>query len=293
MKLTIVYITARDEPEIGWCLDSLRPQMNRPVRFLPISYKMVGQPGMKAFPPKPNVWHGPHRLTKADWWAASNARNTGICLCKTEWIAFLDDRCVLAPTWMAAIDDAIKGNYCVCGPYQKRHGMTVENGVIKHGGIIDGDDNRLAIVKQHWGKLSNPYAAPPEWTYGCTIALPLEWALAVNGFEELCDGMRYEDVFFGMMLANSGFPIKYDTRFGVVQDRTPGKCGPMLRGGDKGESPNDKSHKILEMVRSAKRTLHQWDLRQVRADVLAGKPFPIPTGPTTDWYDGQPLSEMV
>lgn len=32
--------------------------------------------------------------------------------------------------------------------------------------------------------------------------------------------------------------------------------------------------------------------RRQRAAVQAGQPFPIPTGPTTDWYDGQPIAGM-
>ena len=293
--LTIIQITARDEPEIGWFLDSLIPQINGPVRVIVVSTKATHAKTnlFKIISPKPNVWQGACRLTREDWWGISNARNTGLCLCKTEWIAFLDDRCVVAPAWISAVEDAMKGNYVLCGPYQKRTGMTVENGVIKHAGIITGEDSRLAYIRQHWKALSNPYPCGGEWTFGATLALPTEWALAVNGFEELCDGLGSEDTLFGTMLANNGYPIKYDTRFGVVEDRTPERSGPVMRRTDKGVSPNDKSHKILEVWKGAKRTKHQWDLRQVRADVLAGKPFPIPTGPETDWYDGQPLSEMT
>ena len=297
--LTVVQISARENPEIGWMLDSLRLQPHEPDRILIIStnLKLVKSNWFEVHRPKPNVWQGPHRLTREDWWAASNSRNTGLCLCKTEWIAFVDDRCVLLPTWMHAVEDAMNGDYAVCGYYQKRVGMTVDQGVIKHGGIITGEDSRMDYVKKYWRGLKNPYTCGGEWTYGCTLAIPTEWALTVNGFDETCDGLGMEDSIFGLMVANNGYPIKYDTRFAMVEDRTPpasesGNHG-YIRHTDKGVSPNDKSHAMLAMLREKKRAMHQWDLRKVRADVLAGNPFPIPTGPETDWFDGEPLKDMI
>lgn len=294
-SLTIVYITARDNPEIGWMLDSLRRQRHEPDRIIIISTSLplVKSNWFEVHRPKPTVWQGPHRLTKEDWWAASNSRNTGLCLCQTEWIAFVDDRCILMPTWMNAVEEAMKGDYVVCGPYQKRVGMTVEQGIIKHAGIITGEDSRLEYVCKYYQGLQNHYPCGGEWTFGATLAMPTEWALTVNGFEELCDGLSSEDYLFGLMLANNGYPIKYDIRMAVVQDRTPDKISPVMRRTDKGVSPNDKSHRILAMLKDSKKTSHQWDLRKIRADVLAGKPFPIPTGPETDWFDGEPLKDMI
>lgn len=251
---------------------------------------------MRRSEPKPTVWQGKHRLTKDDWWAAANARNTAIALCKTDWIAFVDDRSVLAPTWLEAVVAAMDGNYAVCGPYEKRVGMTVENGYIKNGGIITGQDNRLAYVTQHWTdprhKLTNPYDCPGNWWYGCSTALPLEWALQVGGYDETCDGLSGEDYVFGLMLQNNRFPIKYDTRMAIVEDRTADKLGPTMIRRDKGTSPDDKSHELLNMLRDQREAQHGFDLRKLRAAVLAGNPWPKPWGPTKDFYDGQPLSEM-
>ena len=131
-----------------------------------------------------------------------------------------------------------------------------------------------------------------QWFFGCTSAAPLEWALAINGYEERMDGLSFEDVIFGLMLTNAGYPLRYDPRMKIIEDRTPAELGTPPRRTDKGISPNDKSHAALQQFGSLKRAGHQWDLRAVRAKVLAGEPFPIPTGPTTDWYDGQPLAEF-
>lgn len=245
--------------------------------------------------PKPNVFQGEHRLTPVDAWAASNARNSGICLCEQPTIAFCDDRCVLTPHWLDSIRESISGNYIVAGAYQKRIEMTVAGaGAILHGGTITGEDAREHYVNQHWGG-KYPVDCPGEWLFGCTLALPLEWALAVNGYEELMDGLGAEDVVFGHMLKNNGYPMKYDARMKIVEDRTPSECGPVMFKTSKEKHPHDKTdkgHAAMRRFLPLKRTEHQWDLRAVRASVLRGEPWPIPTGPTHDWFDNQPLSEF-
>lgn len=300
--LTIIYITARKTPCVAWMLDSLLPQVQRDdhIEVIIVDSTWNGESVLsdgweKYIPfrriqtvsPKPCVWQGRHRLTKEDWWAASNARNTGICLCKTEWIAFLDDRCVLAPTWLQSVREAMNGNYAVCGAYEKRIGMVVCDGVIVHDGSITGTDNRLGTAH------GQPTIAPGQWFYGCTTALPLEWELNVNGYEELMDGLGFEDVIHGMHLANSKYPIKYDPRMMVIQDRSLESSGPVMKKTDKGVSPHDKSHASLERFGHLVGASHPWNLREIRDKALKDEPFPdVSLFPTTDWYDGVKISEM-
>jgi glycosyltransferase involved in cell wall biosynthesis len=54
-------------------------------------------------PPKPTIWQGQHRVTKVNWWATSNARNTGIVLADHDYIVFCDDRSRLGPRWIDAV----------------------------------------------------------------------------------------------------------------------------------------------------------------------------------------------
>ena len=318
--ITIGLITSRLEPRLDWFFDSLRRQEGVEVVKQIVVVDNLAQEGdgwgerdvgnhfgahsimadngilkmgisVRFIPPKPTVWAGPHRLTKQDWWHASNARNTWLCEATQPWCVGLDDRCVLEPGWLAAVLEAVKGNYAVFGSYEKRHGLVVEDGVITDPGVTNAVDHRETECRKRG--IVMPFRMPPEWSYGCTFALPTAWALEVNGFDETCDGASAEDSIFGMYLKNCGKALKYDYRMKVIQDRTPGQTGPAMIRRDKGVSPNDKSHAQLAMLRPLKRSMHQWDLNTVRADRLAGKPWPIPTGPTHDWYDGQPLSEMT
>ena len=192
------------------------------------------------------------------------------------------------PTWMEAVRRAMVGEYAVCGSYEKRSGMTVENGVIVNAGIVTGKDNRDS------GSQDVRQANGGYW-YGCTTALPLEWALNVNGYEELLDGMSFEDIPFGMMLNNNGYPIRYDPTMKLIEDRTPGELGPVMRREDKGVSPNDKSHAALKRFGVAKSADNfGWNLRDIRARLERGAGFPVPDPEFIwrDWYDGQLIREF-
>lgn len=299
-NLCIAFVTSRKHCEGDWFYDSLRVQIGSMVpSFVVIdsnadfeSQLLLGVDGrlrLRKLPPKPNIWQGKHRVTSQDWWAVSNARNTAICVCppETDYIVFLDDRSVLMSSWLRGVERAMREQYAVCGSYEKRTGMKVENGVIMHGGIITGRDQRqtnmgvLNVHGQFWGG-----------TMGC----PLEWALNVNGFEEMVDGLGAEDYLFGMMLRNNHYPTKFDPEIKIVQDRTPELLGEAMKKTDKGVSPRDKSHAALERFGRARRAENFGkDLRAVRERFLRGEEFEIPD-PTTewrDWFDGQLIREMT
>lgn len=287
MDLTIAYVTSRREPHFAWFFDSLRNHLediNHDIiivdHFFP-SHWPLALGGRVA--PKPTIWQGEHRITLVDWWAKSNALNTAICLCQTDWIAFVDDRCVVMPGWLDCIYEAMEGEYAVCGSYEKRANMRVVNGVIVDDGTLLGADNRTRFHK--------PYPTV-DW-YGGHGALPLEWCLAVNGFsEDICDGLGSEDSMFGATLRNSGFQMCYDSRMKIIEDRTPGEIDGALKRADKGVSPNDKSHVIVNILRDKTTSQNSFDIRNLRDRVLAGEPFPPPSASHLDWFDGQPISEM-
>lgn len=301
MELTIAMTTSRPEPNFHWTLDSLMPQLKHDdkIHFLLIDLRCStpevreGWPKINVaiHPIKPTVWQGAFKLTAADWWAKCNALNTAFCLCKTDWIAFLDDRCVLANTWLQSVKDAIAGNYVVAGQYEKWHDLKIENGVILERGIKSAEDCR-----------SKKYPAgvtqcPGDELFGCTYALPLEWALSVNGASELlCDSCSMEDTVFGRILENNGYPIKYDSRMLMIEDRTPGQLGEPMKRTSKRRYDFDKEakdFKILEKVRTMKRSENAFgDIRELRAKILAGGKFAVLNRPSVDWFDQMPVTDF-
>ena len=310
MKLSLIYITSRDEPQIDWFLDSLCAQKTTDdlLEVIIVAGKNSKLPETAAMSfrhvlPKPTVWSGPSRITKCDWWSAANARNTGICFAKHPSIAFIDDRSVLLPGWLDRAKSAVDGGYVVCGTYQKVTELIVENGKAKSFVANPGRDSRLNAVdprvdytNTYWVpyfKNQGPFPCPGEWTYGCSLVLPLEWALRVGGFDETCEGVGGEDYIFGLMLQNQGFPIYFDPRMKMIEDRTPECSHPTIIRRDKGASPNDKSHALLAKLRVLKRAILPPDLTAMRASVQAGRGFPPPTSPAVDWYDGEPLGQMT
>ena len=287
MSLTIAYTTSRRECEIQWFFDSLRRQLTDDLAPEIIVVDAYAESrriiGALHVVPKPTVWQGKHRLTKEDWWAKSNALNTAIILCRTEWIAFVDDRSVLAPGWLESVRAAMAGNYAVCGSYEKRANLQVQDGIVTGGEMLGADTRTPGLYD---------FAS---W-YGGSGALPLEWCLAVQGFsEEMCDGLGSEDSMFGVCLRNSGYPVKYDSRMRLIEDRTPGQIDGALKRADKGLDRAAKSWDIVRAFHGKKTSQNSFDIRNVRDRVLLnGEPLDSigPFGSAVDWYDQEPLSLM-
>ena len=291
MRATIVFVTGRQDPQLDWVVSDLLAQMRSDDEFQLVAIdtfartphdlgieQHVGRfTDVIVSPPKPNIWQGRHRVTKVDWWANSNARNTGMVFCKNDFIVFLDDRCHLGPQWMEAVRRAErKRSFVLAGSYEKH-----ENGEIVH-------DHRRQ--KHPDGKRD----CGGGWLFGCAFALPLQWCLDVNGMEEGCDGLSFEDCIFGHMLANCGHRIDFDPRMFVSQERSRTHTNKFMRS-DKGISPKDKSHAALERFGKAKRTEITPDLTALRAAIARGEPFPIPDPNVDylDWFDGTSIKDFT
>jgi glycosyltransferase involved in cell wall biosynthesis len=292
--LTIAYITGRRDPKLEWFLDSLDRQIiadQRPVIIVVDFFKEerpLDARGAIHLAPKPNVWQGPHRLTKEHWFAVANARNTGLCRAPTKFIAYVDDVSILMPNWLQAVRDAIRGNYFVFGAYQKATGMVVEKGELKSH-TIKSTDNRYRGD-------GGPAPCGGGWLYGCSLAGPVDKFLQVGGWPECMDGMGFEDCCMGFCLQNNQFDLKYDPRMMTIESEDNHASGDFVfRRTDKGVSPSDKSHAALDRAHNTR----FWDnyfpggIHKVRQTVLEGNPFPVQTEPTHDWYDKQPIAEMT
>lgn len=314
MSICFTYITSRRDCRIEWWFESLARIISLPAQVivvdayaeepgrrdevlekfakgfvgpLHIEHVEKGNVPGKFFShvlPKPTIWQGKHRITKEDWWAKSSGQNTSVCLCREPWICMTDDRSVLMPGYFECLVDAMRSGYAVVGTYEKHANMKVENGVIVDPGETLGVDHRPQF----------DHPTPTHDWYGGHFALPLEWCLQVNGWsEDVCDSLGLEDAMFGVTLRNSGLPMCYDARMKIIEDRTPGEIDGALKRADKGVSPNDKSHKIVEIFRDKNSSQNSFDIRNLRDRVLNGEPFPAPSASHLDWYDGQPISEMT
>lgn len=306
MALTICYLTSRRDSKFLWWWDSLLLQL-RPdddIHIVVVDFYAKEQPfcfdGVSAaYPaiktckhvePKPNVWQGPYRLTKDNWFAAANARNTALCLCATDWIAYCDDLSVLAPTWLDAVRRAVAGNYIALGAYKKVRNLVVEKGrVISCDEFAAGQDARL----RHPGDI---LSCGGDWMYGCSLAGPVEAFLSVNGWPEANDGLSFEDVCMGICLANTNrFSFRYDKSMMTFESEEHHYLEkPMVRS-DYGVSPKDKSHSALNIAKQSKWFPNYFDgggIRELRDRVLRGEPFPIQRNPMHEWFTGKLLSEL-
>lgn len=287
MKITIGYITAREQPQLNWLIDGLEQQARSGDKIELIVVDALGRPAkdigfreIKAITklietrPKPSLWQGPHRITAHDFFANANARNTAIVLCSTDYICFLDDRCRLDSGWLDQIRRGEKKRESViCGPYDKHEDWGVS---------VDHRRQNAPQGKQNCGG---------GWCYGGNFALPLKWLLEVNGCEEGCDPVGLEDCVLGHMLENVGRRIDFIVEMSVRQDRG-GFVHPLnFPRQDKGLAPNDKSHALRDRFFPRKRTEFTPDLKELRKLVDKKKklPVPDPNGDHRDWYDGSSI----
>lgn len=296
MNLAIVFCTGRVEPRIDWVVDGLEAQAVAGDRITLVVVDALGRSAtaigyrpcaavgrLVESAPKPNPWQGTHRLTDRDWFALSNARNTGIVLVPDDcdYVAFLDDRSRLGPAWLATVRRGSQRRSVLAGAYEKVESRGDTQVLVR--------DHRLERAPR--GLLN----CGGGWLFGCSMAAPLDWLLDVNGLEEGCDGLSSEDVILGLMLVNAGHRVDFAPGMLVSQDRT----GPATttKGGayaarDKGVSPRDKSHAALARFGSRRRTEFTPDLRDLRRRVARGESWPLPDPDARDWYDGQPIREM-
>jgi len=311
--LNVVYITSRKQPQFQWFYDSLIREADgnlTDIRLILVSKHGVDvlsdlDTSMGSYPilttkPKPSVWQGQHRLTKEDWFAASNARNTGLCYAQDGYIVYADDLSVIMPGWLSAVREALTGNYVVCGAYKKVRGLEVRRGVATHyEEFLGGMDQRWAYVN------SDPTPAQTGWLFGCSCGMPVEALLAVNGWPEACDGLGFEDCCMGIVLYNAGYGMKYDRRMLTLESEELHHVEPAPRKEDwhfedgkpvtGGNNHEDKSHAILHIAQQSKSFPNYFGaggIRELREKILAGGEFPVMGIPEHDWYAKIALKDL-
>lgn len=297
MRITIAYLTARENPKLEWLLYSLDRDTKHGDEIDLIFVDFWGRPAQTLgvtprpwlaniinSPPKPTIWQGPHRITKSDWWAKANSCNTALVLCETDFVVFVDDRCRPDAGWLSAIRACEHSRQSVlAGPYDKH----VDDGTVRGTMVVDHRRRFAPSGRNNCGG---------AWLFGGNFALPLAWALEVNGFEEGCDPVGGEDYIFGQMLCNRGRRIDFDVNMSIDQDRRLGDDHPFPRK-DKGVSPNDKSHAMNNRFDIRMRTELTPDLVELRAayrqNGYVSFKVPDPKATYLDWYDDSNIADYV
>lgn len=302
MNLTIAYITSRKNSRFEeWFIPSLLRQLggDRP-RIIKIDRhatapetREIGGLEVLIHPPKPSVWSGPHRLTKdQDWFSAASYRNTALCLCHYSHIAYVDDLTVAGPNWWQAVKQAAHlDDTITCGLYQKVRNLVVENGIpVSYEQPASGIDNRMQIAHDDDGPCKG------EWLYGCSLVASVEALLSVDGWPSaICDGMGFEDCLMGIVLENAGYKFRFDKRLFTLESEEAHFEEPPMKRSDYGVSPDDKSHRALNIAKQSKtfdNGFGEGGIRALRERVLAGEAFPVKGTPDREWYTGTLLSEL-
>lgn len=259
-------------------------------------------------PALPNSYEGAFRFTPRNWFATSNHRNTGFVCAKYPYVAFCDDLSVPGPIWMSQVLHAAEHKYPVAGMYKKVRKLVVEDGEAKsYEEFPEGVDSR-------WNYGSKDGIVPWEGSiFGCSFGIPLEQALAIDGFEMACCGSGNEDSDFGIRLRRSGAKLslnqnlftfeseeghfEQDLKPSARRDRKQVSRANLPVAYDAYQVPNEaekyfSDHVLINRVINEARIvpLHPQNLRGVREKFLATGLVDIPSGPTTDWRDGSPLS---
>lgn len=307
MSFSLCYLTNRKTPRFDWFCDGIVRQCGSAVDFEVIVVDSVlwddaagrrqeladivkGRFAYKHVPPKPSVFQGPHRLTKSDFFAASNARNTGICHSSKDYIYFIDDLSIMLGDFLSNVRHAAQGKYVVGGAYKKVLELVVENGDAKSWREFpQGLDSRLGRGSKEGIRPINGGAL-----YGCSMGLPMGAMLQINGFDEIYDSQGGEDYSVGIALEKWGHKIWYNLNLMTLEDELAHGQGPIFKRIIKPGNP-DSSWVVLNRLNGASRPRafgNTFELAELRRDTLAGKPLPIPKEPKTHWFDGQPLSEM-
>lgn len=347
---TIVYVTSRKNPHFAWFLDSLcrqasfdqrrhlqlivvdgclwhedmrtavkcddkiafaSPVFHDAARRLELETIVNNRIECLHIPPLPNVWSGPFRKTQKNWFAASVSRNTGFVTARHSYVGFVDDLSILGPLWLANLLHAAHNGYCVAGAYKKLLDMKVE------GGELISFKDFPAGVDSRWEHGSDAGIVP--WAgsiFGCSFGVPLEAALAIDGFDMAHNGSGNEDSDFSIRLRRSGREIFYnrnmvtfeseeDHHNQTFKDQATRDRRKVLKKNlpaayesyqmPSREERHFSDHVLINRVVNEPRIaplLPQY-LRNIRQMYLETKGLvEIPSEPTRDWRDDEPLDQL-
>jgi hypothetical protein len=253
--LSIIYITFRENCMFEWFIEPLRKSIADNGFTVPIQVivvdgflyecsdkihrreyfaSKVGDIELVHVSPKPTRWQGEFKITNDNYFAAANTRNTGACYAKYNYIAYVDDLGIIAPTWLPAVINAMEKNEIHCGAYTKVKDIVYNSSSCSYTGGDEngGRDHRLNHYKDNISK------CPGGHVYGSSFCLPKSVYFRLNGQNEMYDGCSGgEDYDFGIRLEKSEYTIYYnkqmfinesDWSFGSDKNRKCIRADPVI-----------------------------------------------------------------
>lgn len=337
-KITLCYITCRKNNLIEWFLDSLEINLRsclacgkineyevvivspylKPEKYSQIYKEEYGDKSrtvwsydIQVVSPLPSLVQGDCKVTKENWFSAANARNAGLIHSTGDYIMYIDDLSILSPTWLQAVIEAANEGYVLQGAYRKDKKVVVENGVLisSEPDGIDSRWNQCGDSKQH---------GHSSWTYGCSIGIPVELLLKVNGWDCLTDTIGYEDTLMGIMLQKQGARFVYDKRALTIESSEHHFLeGNYYRREDPATTREnyfeilnrfgvtmslypsikryDSSHAMIDLSKQKNQAvLNNFNVRELRSKVQNGEQVTLAdmNYPDRHWFTGELLSDL-
>lgn len=138
------------------------------------------------------------------------ARNTGLIHAQGELVIFIDDYSCIRPEYLECMWVAYKENigYSPVGPV-----ISVEPCDPPYPAIDDmkihNQDMRVRTPGKDGNKRLEVFECQSNWFHTSNASAPMRKIININGFLELADITREEDVMFGMALAKNGGKLCY------------------------------------------------------------------------------------
>lgn len=159
--------------------------------------------------------------SKKPYWRSNaniaNARNTGLIYAEGELIVFIDDYSWIKPDYLNRVWNIYKNNpiremgYSHIGPLisiDKTGSETrTEREIIRYVSCY-GIDNypKQLVYKEH---RSGTGPCIPGWFYTSNASVPLDLIIKLNGFWEIADLTREEDILMGLALDRIGWKFYF------------------------------------------------------------------------------------
>ena len=225
---------------------------------------VAGRFAFRHVAPKPSPYNGPQRLTRRNYWAASNARNTGICTPPAPTSRLSTTAPSSGPTgWRRFVRPLRRGMWWRApmrggGRWPLRmEAVTGRIEAARDSRWHLGDDARAVEV------------GGGQW-YTSSCGAPRELLVALNGFDELCDVIGGEDWHLGIRLEWSGSAIYYSRRMLTTESEDLAERGGTPLRLDKLTDEQFYMQRLLDFGVTQRATEGRYDSSHLLLDILYG-----------------------